>query len=782
VLLCAGTWPLLLVTAAHAETDPHTAISTAPASNVETAQPPNSPPAADLAPNSQPTNGQPSAPLLELRGRIDGARLQPTQPIILPPASAQTFIASADIPGQGGGMGASIVPDLDLVAPPPAATVARVSGPQGALDGWRRASAEAQTALTTPPVTTTAGATSSALRPLLKVGQDAVAAAVSRFSAALTQSLTNITTPPGQPLSTEATQATEVAIAAPAAPTEPQPIMATLEQVSAQIGPALASLATLPPPPAAAASPQAPIAAPAAPTEPQPIMATLEQISVQIGSALASLATLPPPPAAAASPQAPIAAALPQVAAAPANPAEPILLSATMPQPPAAAPTLPTATADPPSATQPWPVIPVAAEQVPTPIVLPDGVVAETLALAIHDAVQQNPEIQIAAAQRDDARYGVDEARAALLPTVDVNIQSGRERTRPEDERDDLHSRTEANLTVRQNLWDFGAARSGVNGASATARSAEFAYRERVDGVAMEIASVFHTVLQRQAVVRLAEENLAAHERILQTVQSQNEFGLVTGADVSRVETRLNAARADLLDQRSSLEQSREDFRRLLDRAPLTLAPPGDISAYLPPTVEDAVDMLDETNPKVMQARMAYESLQRQRDQQRAGFLPRVEVEIQGGMRENVGASNGQTDDARAMINMRVPIWDGGARSASIARIGTRMRQAEFEVDRARRDAEQAVRNDYTALGSAREKVAAIDDEVAASERLVVLYDAQFREGSRSVFDLLDGQQTLYTAKVRREANRTEMRLSGYRVLRTLGSLVEVIMDQSATP
>ena len=735
VLLCAGTWLLLLVTAAHAETDPHTAISTAPASNVETAQPPNSPPAADLAPNSQPTNGQPSAPLLELRGRIDGARLQPTQPIILPPASAQTFIASADIPGQGGGMGASIVPDLDLVAPPPAATVARVSGPQGALDGWRRASAEAQTALTTPPVTTTAGATSSALRPLLKVGQDAVAAAVSRFSAALTQSLTNITTPPGQPLSTEATQATEVAIAAPAAPTEPQPIMATLEQVSAQIGPALASLATLPPPPAAAASPQAPIAA-----------------------------------------------ALPQVAAAPANPAEPILLSATMPQPPAAAPTLPTATADPPSATQPWPVIPVAAEQVPTPIVLPDGVVAETLALAIHDAVQQNPEIQIAAAQRDDARYGVDEARAALLPTVDVNIQSGRERTRPEDERDDLHSRTEANLTVRQNLWDFGAARSGVNGASATARSAEFAYRERVDGVAMEIASVFHTVLQRQAVVRLAEENLAAHERILQTVQSQNEFGLVTGADVSRVETRLNAARADLLDQRSSLEQSREDFRRLLDRAPLTLAPPGDISAYLPPTVEDAVDMLDETNPKVMQARMAYESLQRQRDQQRAGFLPRVEVEIQGGMRENVGASNGQTDDARAMINMRVPIWDGGARSASIARIGTRMRQAEFEVDRARRDAEQAVRNDYTALGSAREKVAAIDDEVAASERLVVLYDAQFREGSRSVFDLLDGQQTLYTAKVRREANRTEMRLSGYRVLRTLGSLVEVIMDQSATP
>jgi TolC family type I secretion outer membrane protein len=735
VLLCAGTWPLLLVTVAHAETDPHTAISTAPASNIETAQAPIAPPAANVVPDSQPTNGQPPAPLLELRGRIDGARLQPTQPIILPPAPAQTFIASADIPGQGGGMGASIVPDLDLVAPPPAVTVARVSGPQGALDGWRRASAEAQTALTTPPITTTAGATSSALLPLLNVGQDAVAAAVSRFSAALTQSLTNITTPPGQPLSAEATQATEVAIAAPAAPTEPQPIMATLEQVSAQIG-----------------------------------------------SALASLATLPPPPAVAASPQAPIAAALPQVTAAPINPAEPILLSATMPQPPAAAPTLPTATADPPSATQAWPVIPVAAEQIPTPIVLPDGVVAETLALAIHDAVQQNPEIQIAAAQRDDARYGVDEARAALLPTVDVNIQSGRERTRPEDERDDLHSRTEANLTVRQNLWDFGAARSGVNGASATARSAEFAYRERVDGVAMEIASVFHTVLQRQAVVRLAEENLAAHERILQTVQSQNEFGLVTGADVSRVETRLNAARADLLDQRSSLEQSREDFRRLLDRAPLTLAPPGDISAYLPPTVEDAVDMLDETNPKVMQARMAYESLQRQRDQQRAGFLPRVEVEIQGGMRENVGASNGQTDDARAMINMRVPIWDGGARSASIARIGTRMRQAEYEVDRARRDAEQAVRNDYTALGSAREKVAAIDDEVAASERLVVLYDAQFREGSRSVFDLLDGQQTLYTAKVRREANRTEMRLSGYRVLRTLGSLVEVIMDQSATP
>jgi adhesin transport system outer membrane protein len=427
-----------------------------------------------------------------------------------------------------------------------------------------------------------------------------------------------------------------------------------------------------------------------------------------------------------------------------------------------------------------WPAIPLEEPDLSAfrPVVLPNGDLAETLAMAVDDALRQNPEIQIAQAQRDDARYGVDETRAALLPSVDLQAGRGHERTVPEGGDHSNHSRSEVSLSIRQNLYDFGVARGNLRSADSVADSAEWAFRAQVDGVVLEIAQSFLQVLERQSVVALAEQNLEAHVRILETVRTQQEFGLVTGADVSRVDARLNAARADLLDQRSALEQARENFRRLLNRAPGTLAEPVRVEALIPATADQAVERLDESNPAVMQARLLLTSLEQQRESQRAGFLPRFDVELTSSMRDNAGGENGRNDESRAMINMRVPLFDGGARSASIARVGTRIRQAEFEVERAHRDAEQAVRNDYSALAAAREKIDAIEDEVAAGQRLVELYDEQFRQGSRSVFDLLDGQSTLYQAEVRRETNRTEMRLSAYRVLRTLG----VLFDTIATP
>jgi TolC family type I secretion outer membrane protein len=424
-----------------------------------------------------------------------------------------------------------------------------------------------------------------------------------------------------------------------------------------------------------------------------------------------------------------------------------------------------------------WPAI--AQEEPDTsafePVILANGAVAETLAMAVADALEENPEIQIAAAQRDDAHFGVQEARAALLPTVDLQAANGHERTRPGDGEGSDHTRSEVSLSVRQNVYDFGVARNSLDSADSVADSADWAFRAQLDAVSLEIAQAFLQVLERQSIVALSEENLASHQRILETVRTQQEFGLVTGADVSRVEARLNAARADLLDQRSALAQAEENFRRLLDRAPGPLAEPVRVEALIPPTADEAVTLLDEMNPAVMQANLLLESLHEQRDSQRAGYMPRFDLEVTSSARDNAGGPNGRADESRAMINMRVPLYDGGAREAAIGRVTSRIRQAEFEVERARRDAEQAVRNDYQALSAAREKVDAIEDEVAAAERLVELYDEQFRQGSRSVFDLLDGQSTLYQAQVRRETNRTEMRLSGYRVLRTLGILFETI-------
>jgi outer membrane protein, adhesin transport system len=400
----------------------------------------------------------------------------------------------------------------------------------------------------------------------------------------------------------------------------------------------------------------------------------------------------------------------------------------------------------------------------------------ETLADAIAAALARNIEILIAEAQRDEAVFARAEAHSGLLPNVELSAARGRETTRPDGSREpDDNTRSELTIILRQVLWDFGGVTNTARSSDFNAQSAEWAYRAQVDQVALQIAGTFHDMLERQAIVALSEQNVSAHETILRTVQSQRDFGMVTGADVSRVEGRLNAARSDLLDRRSSLEQARENYRRLLNRAPGKLAEPVWLDAFLPKSVDDAVAELERRNPNVMRAQSLLRSLQRTRAAQQAAMMPRVDLEVQGGIRTNVGGDNGRNDDARAMVGVKVPLFDGGQRRAAVGRTSARVRQAELQIQRALRDAEQAIRNDYQALVAANDKVSSIDAEVAAGEKLVQLYAEQFRAGNRSVFDLLDGQQTLFTAQVRRESNRREKRLSGYRVLGTLGSLTSTL-------
>lgn len=423
------------------------------------------------------------------------------------------------------------------------------------------------------------------------------------------------------------------------------------------------------------------------------------------------------------------------------------------------------------------PATPAPAPLKPATTIAADEAAPETLSVAILSALEKNPEIMIADAQRDEAQYSVAEQRSTLLPSLTLSASHGRERRTLEGPTgsSDAHTRTEISILLRQNLFDFGAADQSVRSSSSYAESVEWAYRAQIDTIALRIASAFHQLGERQAIVDLATQNLAAHEATLRIVQSQREFGMVTGADVSRVETRLNAARSELLDRKSAYDQAREDYRRLLDRAPGPLVMPTGVEDAIPADVDAAIVRLDSSNPTMMQSQKLLQSLQQQRESQKAGGMPRLDLELEGATKENVGGPNGINEEARALVSMRLALFDGGARDAVVNRLGARIRQAEFQVERARRDAVQAIRNDYVALNAAKAKVAAIDDELKSAERLVALYQEQFKSGSRTVFDLLDSQQSLYTAQVRRETNRTEVRSSAYRVLSTLGSLVETV-------
>jgi outer membrane protein TolC len=138
--------------------------------------------------------------------------------------------------------------------------------------------------------------------------------------------------------------------------------------------------------------------------------------------------------------------------------------------------------------------------------------------------------------------------------------------------------------------------------------------------------------------------------------------------------------------------------------------------------------------------------------------------------------------DARALVQLRYNLFNGGADHAVSNRLKARIREQNFEVERVKREVEQDIRSDFSALRASREKVSRINAEVGSAAKVVDLYFEQFKTSRRSAFDLLESQQALFSARTTLVGNQYQSLLSGYRVLQKLGLLFTTIVEAPPSP
>lgn len=418
------------------------------------------------------------------------------------------------------------------------------------------------------------------------------------------------------------------------------------------------------------------------------------------------------------------------------------------------------------------------------PDALPEGPLLkpEPLREAIVESLKSNPDIQIALAKQDDARFGVSQARAGYLPHVDLQVGYGPEIVHQNNRTGDWNNRLEGTVTVTQNVWDFGVTTNDIKRARASFRAMQWATREQIEAITFDITNAYLGMLQQQKLIDLTNEEIASTRKILRMVTVQKDLGLTTQADVDRAKARVENIQSTLLDRLSLLQQARDAYRRLTNHIPGRAIDLPATGAALPADVGAAVDMIDTRSPRMAQAVEDRRSLDRQYASQTGTFLPRVGLQMQGNHKYDVLGRTGLVEDARAMVTLSYSFFNGGADIALRNRISARLRQADYELDRRRREVEQDMRADFQSLGAARQKIATISAEITSGQRVADLYRQQFREGKRSVFDLLDSQQVLYGARANQVTNEVAMKLAEYRVLQKLGGLFDLVSDNEPLP
>ncbi len=403
---------------------------------------------------------------------------------------------------------------------------------------------------------------------------------------------------------------------------------------------------------------------------------------------------------------------------------------------------------------------------------------AQTLSEAMQRALDVHPEVQAGINSRMSADYQLKAAKGGYLPKVDLLAGYGREgsdntTTRGQGDHWKTMTRGESSLRLQQMVFDGFATSSEVARQQATVNSRAYSLLGTSERTALDAAQVYIDVIQRQEMVRLAENNLKSHQRIYDQISLRSSRGVGRLADQDQAEARLAQARNNLITEQTNLADARTNFYSVVGIDPVDLSEPAGLAGQLPADIAEARQTLLANSPILRSAESDVAAAEKQYDAAKSFFYPRFDAELSRGADNDLDGQNGHVNEWQAMLRMRYNLFAGGSNKADLESKAYQINQALDIRNNALRVLNEDLGLSMNALANAREQIPIAQQYVDYSTRVRESYQKQFSIGERTLLDLLDSENELFTASRRLVEIRYVELFTQYRIKATIGELLK---------
>jgi adhesin transport system outer membrane protein len=372
------------------------------------------------------------------------------------------------------------------------------------------------------------------------------------------------------------------------------------------------------------------------------------------------------------------------------------------------------------------------------------------VAQSVQKAIEGNPEVAAKFNEFRAANDEIDVAAGAWKPHLDVTANAGRrtytnDQSRPRSP--DFYTGG-ARLELSQLLWDGLATRNEVDRLGHAKLLRYFEFLDATEQFGMEAAKAYYDVVRYRKLVALAEDNYVQHKVSFDQVQSRVNAGVGRGVDLEQVVARVALAESNLVTERANLHDVTERYLRIVGSLP----PAENVSAVsmtraLPATQEAAMAAASAQAPAVAAAIENLRSARAAAAGRKSAFQPRVEARLRGADGHNLDGVLYERRDATAEIALTWNIFNGGADSARERQYASLLNQAENLRDKACNDVRQTTAIAFNDVRKLNEQLGYLDRNVVSIQKARDAYRQQFDIGQRSLLDLLNAENELYTAR-----------------------------------
>ncbi|HEX6019145.1 MAG TPA: TolC family outer membrane protein [Burkholderiaceae bacterium] len=384
---------------------------------------------------------------------------------------------------------------------------------------------------------------------------------------------------------------------------------------------------------------------------------------------------------------------------------------------------------------------------------LPLGALAQSddpMANAVRKALETNPDVTARVNALRASLDAVSVARAGWLPRVDAEAGAGRTDDR-------ITSRIPVNgsldhngvaLSITQLLWDGTALTSQIQRLDHERQTRWFELLDISELTALDAARAYIDVVRFRKLVQLAEDSYVDHRFYFAQIQSRFRAGVGRGSDVEQAAARVALAESNLTTETTNLHDVVARYLRVVGEQPLREPPrPQMLAAGMPATANQAMDEALRNSAAINAAIENLRSARAAVSERESAYWPRLEARVRAGNGHNFDAIPDQKREVTAGVVLNWNLFAGGADQARVRQQTSLLNQAADQRDKACRDARQNAGIAYNDVVKLEEQLRTLDRNVLAIEKARDAYRQQFDIGQRSLLDLLNSENELYTAR-----------------------------------
>ncbi len=403
-------------------------------------------------------------------------------------------------------------------------------------------------------------------------------------------------------------------------------------------------------------------------------------------------------------------------------------------------------------------------------------VATDAQALSLKDtlegAYETNPRLSASRSQLEATNEEVSRAISNWRPSVNAQYNYGRERARISNGRFNYESAPSTALTVEQPIFEGGTNFTRYSSALNSVMAERATLKNAEQSVLLNAVEAHMNVVEAYSVLELSKNNVDVLEQ--QRVASQERFdvGEVTRTDVAQSESRYALAEADRIQAQGDLVAALAEYERVVGFMPEEQLDMPEDMPELPASLEDATALAISKNPALSSAGFLAEAADDDTDTAIATLLPKVSVI--GTMSRSKGASAfgpSDIDNDEVRLNVSIPLYQGGAEHSDIRQSKKLARQQEYT----RKDTEEAVREaTIQAWENWKTSLATISAQQEAINAAEIALDGVKQEqqyGARTVLDVLDAEQELFSTRVSLVRAQRDRIVAIYNLLLVLGEL-----------